>query len=281
MKRLLVSFTVLGLVAFSAGLAKAQYLIGGPAQGSDPPGSTSHNNGNLDLTHAVDVTGTGFFLPHPSVWVNIGFKTLSGPYQDDLSSEPWAGPAPTPVTTDNFLNLPNPEGCGNTATDGDCGVFFKAFGGNITTGDLANGILYQDNPAVAGTTYLLQGWAGAEANYSGLIPGPTQSLMTLEFRDASNSVIGVPSILDLAAAGLGVPNGQAFNYKRYSLQATAPAGTVSVRAAIEMLNGYSNPAGGGQAFVVDDFVLGAVPEPTTIGLGLLGAVGLLGFGRRR
>src|SRR5262249_6452102 len=150
MKRHLVLSSVLGFVAACAASAQAQFLIGGPATGSDPPGAPSHNNGNLGLGHPVDVTGSGFFLPQPNRWINNGFKTLSGPYNDDLDSEPWAGPFPTPVTTDNHLNPPFPSGCGDTATDGDCGVFFKAFGGNATTGDFANGILYQDNPAVAG-----------------------------------------------------------------------------------------------------------------------------------
>src|SRR6185369_7881008 len=80
----------------------AVFLIGGPAQGSDPAGSTSHNNSNLDLTHADEVV-PGFFLPKPNVWVYLGTRTISGPYRDGLSSEAFAGPAPTPVTTDGNL----------------------------------------------------------------------------------------------------------------------------------------------------------------------------------
>lgn len=43
-----------------------------------------------------------------------------------------------------------------------------------------------------------------------------------------------------------------------------------------MIGGENNPAGGGQAFVVDDFVL--VPEPSTAALAAAGVLGLL---RRR
>jgi hypothetical protein len=179
------------------------------------------------------------------------------------------------------LNAPSPSGCGNTATDGDCGIFFKAFGGNATTGDFANGILYQDNPAAPGSTYRMTGWAGAEANYSGLIPATvTQTLFKLEFLNAANATIG-SATLDLAAAGLGVSNNQPFNYKQFSLSAVAPAGTVTIRAAVEMLNAFSNPVGGGQAFVVDDITLGRVPEPASVVLVVLGAAGLLAVARRR
>ncbi len=101
----------------------------------------------------------------------------------------------------------------------------------------------------------------------------------VEFLNGANSVIG-GSVLNLNAAGLFVPNGQPFNYKQYSVAATAPVGTVSVRARASMIDGISNPAGGGQAFVIDDFVL-AVPEPSVICLGGLGIVSLLIFRRRR
>src|SRR6478736_3188118 len=111
MKRLLIFFAVALLVACGTCAANAQIIIGG-----------SVNNGNLDRTHAVEIV-PGFFLPKPDVWQNIGFRTISGPYEDEMSSEPWAGPAPTPVTTDGNLNPPPPDGCGGP----DCGVFLKPF----------------------------------------------------------------------------------------------------------------------------------------------------------
>jgi hypothetical protein len=218
-------------------------------------------NGNLDRVHDVEIV-PGFFLPKPDAWENVGFRTLSGPYEDEMSSEPWAGPAPTPVTTDGTANPP-------PHTQPDYGVFFKAFSGNGTTGDFATGHLYQDVPATAGDTYTLTGWAGAEPNF---LAG---AVFALDFLNAGGGVIG-SSVLDLIGAGLFVDNGQPFDYKQYSVSGVAPAGTTMVRARASMLNGASNPQGGGQAFVVDDFVL--TPEPTAALALLLGAAA---FARRR
>jgi len=136
-------------------------------------------------------------------------------------------------------------------------VFFKPFTGNVANGD-ATGHLYQDNPATPGTTYTLTGWAGAEANYSGLIVGTrTRSEFAIEFLDSANVIIG-SSVLDLGANGLGAANGNPFNYKQYTVSATAPANTVTVRVRASMINAFANPAGGGQAYVVDDFELTAM-----------------------
>ena len=209
-------------------------------------------NANLDRTYQQEIT-PGFFLPKPADWVNVGSRAIAGPYEDEMSSEPWAGPAPTPVTPT------------------DMGVFFKAFSGNATTG-AATAHLYQDNPAAPGLRYTLTGWAGAEANFLGT------AQLAVEFLDAGGTEIaGSGSEQNLNTVGLFTPNGQPFNYKQYGVSAVAPPGTVTVRARVSMLNGLSNPAGGGQAFVVDDFSL--VPEPTF--LSLAAPVALLLLRRRR
>jgi hypothetical protein len=223
-------------------------------------------NGNLDLTMAVEINppAPGFFLPKPQSWVNEGFRTLTGPYEDEMSSEPWAGPAPTPVTTDGSANPPHPEGCGGD----DCAVFFKAFTGNATNGP-ATGHLYQDVPGTPGVLYTLTGWAGAESNFLG------GAEFALEFRSAGGMLLGGSS-LNLITAGLLVDNGMAFDYKQYTVMGTAPDGTAFVRARASMIDGIANPLGGGQAYVVDDFVL--VPEPSTLALVLLSPLAVL---RRR
>lgn len=220
-------------------------------------------NGNLDRSYAQEIV-PGFFLPKPANWVNEGTRTLTGPYEDEMSSEPWAGPAPTPVTTDGLLDPPHPNGVGGA----DGAVFFKAFSGGGVNGP-ATGHLYQDVPGTAGVQYTLTGWAGAEANY---LAGQTE--FALEFYDAGLNLIGW-STLDLVAAGLFVPNGQPFNYKQYQIVSVAPLTTAFVRTRVSMIGGIANPAGGGQAFVVDDFELTGpppVPEPSSM---VLAGIGLL------
>jgi hypothetical protein len=47
-----------------------------------------------------------------------------------------------------------------------------------------------------------------------------------------------------------------------------------------MIGAMGNPAGGGQAFVVDDFSL-TIPEPASVALCMIGLMGLVGLVRRR
>ncbi len=208
---------------------------------SVPANANLLTNGSLDATTPQEIV-PGFFLPWPADWVGEGSRTIGGPYNDFMSSEPWAGPAPTPVTTGG-------------ANSDDWAVFFKPFSGSATNG-AATGNLYQDQVGTPGQRYTLTGWAGGEAN--AMMQG---AVFAIDFLDVSGATLGSSSI-DLLAAGLLTPNGQAFNYKQYSVSATAPAGTAIVRSRASMLGAMGNPAGGGQAFVVDDFNL-VVPEPTT------------------
>ncbi len=214
-------------------------------------------NGDLDVTVQQEIV-PGFFLPWPGAnWVGEGSRTISGPYNDFMSSEPWSGPAPTPVT--------------NHGVNGDdWGVFFKPFSGSATNG-LATGNLYQDVLAQPGKRYTLTGWAGAEANAL-----MADAVFALDFLDASGAPVAGGASISLPANGLFVANGQPFNYKQYSVSATVPAGAVIIRARASMIGATSNPLGGGQAFVVDDFNL-TIPEPTSAVA--LSAAGL--FIRRR
>ncbi len=258
MKRSLGLLFALGCISCAASLANAQVIIGG-----------SVNNGNLDQIYGQEIT-PGFFLPKPDVWQNTGSRTITGAYEDEMSSEPWAGPAPTPVTTDG-TGFNFPDGCGGT----DCAVFFKPFSGDLVTNGLATGNLFQDNPAVPGTKYVMTGWAGGEAN--ALL---TDMVFAVEFLDGGGVEIPASGTELSLLPTLLTPNGQSFNYKQYTLSAIAPAGAISVRARASMIGAQSNPAGGGQALVVDDFTLTAVPEPATLALFGLAAVGLIGIRRR-
>jgi hypothetical protein len=239
MKRLLTFIVAGALTACGSLTARAQLL-----------------NGSLDETYQQEIV-PGFFLPKPVNWVNEGFRVIGGPFEDEMSSEPWAGPAPTPDT--------NP---------GDFGVFFKAFTGNTENGPVT-GHLFQEADAIPGMTYMFTGWAGAEANYLA-----ARSVFAIDFYDFGNTLISSAE-LDLAAAGLFVPNGEAFNYKAYSVTATAPDNAFSLRVRVSMIGGLSNPAGGGQAFVVDDLALVVVPEPTSLALVVMGLLGFLGIRLRK
>ena len=238
----------IGVVTLSLGLVLGAYSAAN---------ANLLSNGNLDVTYDQEIV-PGFFLPKPDMWVNEGFRSIGGAYEDELSSESWAGPAPTPVTTDGV-------------NSDDWAVFFKPFSGNPATTGLATGHLYQDVAGTAGLIYTLTGWAGAEAN---AMMG--DALFALDFLDNSGGVISTSSLSVLPT--LNTPNGEAFNYKFYTVSGTAPVGTAFVRSRISMIDGQSNPAGGGQAFVVDDFELQAVPEPTTMAALALGGLALI---RRR
>jgi hypothetical protein len=210
------------------------------------------SNGNLDATGISSQV-----LATPVGWVATASRAVLGPNNDGMSS----------------------EGFANVFAPGGFGLFFKPFQG--TAADRITASLYQDNPATPGLTYTLTGWAGAGAGYIGLTDPTVRSEFHLQFFNAANTMIG-DSTLNLLVNGqhvLGAANGNAFGYFNYTLSATAPAGTTSVRALATMIGAYGNPAGGDQAFVVDAFTL--VPEPSTISLAVLGLGGLLAHRRRK
>lgn len=244
------------VVCLSLGLTLGTYSV-----------ATAQNllsNGNLDVTYQQEIT-PGFFLPKPNIWVNEGTRSIGGAYEDEMSSENWAGPSPTPVTTDGFNVTTGAD------TDDDWAIFWKPFSGNPATNGLATGHLYQDVAGSAGQVYTLTGWAGAEANAL-----MEDAVFAIEFRDAAGGLLSTSSLSLMSQ--LFVDNGLAFDYKFYSVSGTAPTGTATVRARVSMINAQGNPLGGGQAFVTDDFTLTVVPEPAT--MMVLGA-GALALMRRR
>jgi hypothetical protein len=190
------------------------------------------------------------------------------------------GATPNPpwvVAAQRGANLAYDDGAASEAfadvDGGGFGLFFKAFTGNPpwdpTAGDVDVQI-YQDVAGSAGQPYRLTGWWGAEANYSGLNTPGANVIFALDFYNGA--VLLGSAELDVEAAGLGGPD-PGLNYERFSVSATAPAGTTTVRARGSMIDGvfFQDP---GQALVTDAWSLQAVPEPSTA---LLGGLALLGL----
>jgi len=243
MRKLFSLVAVLSVLALAASSAPAQNLL---------------TNGTLDAVAVSSQLGNT-----PTNWDVTASGAIIGPFNDGAASENFAGGAPTPNTNDP-----------NTPANEDFGLFFKAFTGNTTRGPVTVHVT-QDNAATPGLFYTLSGWAGGEPNFQA-----AGTEFAVEFLDIGSNVIGGTT---LPLTNLLVDNGLPFDYKQYSVVGRAPAGAAGVRARISMIDGIPNPAGGGQAFVVDDFTLTSspVPEPSALGLAGLALAGLAAKRRRK
>ncbi|HRK30377.1 MAG TPA: PEP-CTERM sorting domain-containing protein [Tepidisphaeraceae bacterium] len=132
--------------------------------------------------------------------------------------------------------------------------------------------------AVPGQLYRARGWSRWETNYSGgqttlsagpLVgqPSPTNTFFAMTFLDAGNSPIS-SVVLDLRTEQ---SNGA--GWLLHTIGGVAPAGTVSIEVAGITENMV--PVTGAQSAFFDDFSLRAVPEPTTLGLASVAAMGML------
>lgn len=165
---------------------------------------------------------------------------------------------------------------------GAVGMWIRSWSG----GDVS---VLQTVPGTAGSQYSFSGWSKWESGYIGADPGSaTQTFMKLEFLDGSNAVIGSPVNLDLRTVQVNDGNWHQLTMPN----ATAPAGTVSVRVSAGA-TGLGNSGIDPQSAMFDDFSLikvgagtgnllsdFAVPEPATLSLLLNCVVASLSIRRR-
>lgn len=245
MKRLLTFTAVLGLAALGAGVASASSF---PVL----------YNGDLNQITVADAPGNP-----PVGWTALGIKSVDFPVGGNLdceASEPWCNGA----SDDNPLS--------------GYGIFIKTFEG-ATNADpnldnLYSMYFYQDNPSSAGTAYTISGYVGAGGTYSGYNTNilnfdavsstdvyPVTALYVV-FMDGSGGILQSNNY-DVVAAGLqttGNLGGGAQPAQQYTSPSyTAPAGTVTVRAGLEVLYQWSN--GGQPSLFADDFDLEATAAP--------------------
>lgn len=207
----------------------------------------------------------GFLLSNGDLELPPGEEQLLNDWQviEPAHPDPNVGGVVDTVSFPSFANRAD--------SGGAKGLWFRAFMGGASFSPIAvaDATVQQAVPANAGEEYTLSAWSLYEEFYAGLNPFEnTQTLLALDFLDAGDAVIGgVELDVDTVQAGDAT-------WRQHVLSDTAPVGTVSVRARVEMVGGIISPSNPQSAFF-DDFVL--TPEPTSLIL-LLPALTLL---RRR
>jgi hypothetical protein len=173
--------------------------------------------------------------------------------------------------------------------------WFQPYYGTFALQDDNFAHLYQDVSGTPGLNYTMSGWAMGEEIFPGGMTNlnlddgdmdfedgplsPTDVYFALEFLDSSGMVLSgsVEQELkdDLGFVNSGDPDLEGYHWQQFTLNATAPAGTVSVRVRASMTDGVLNPSQSPQSFrmsfFVDEFSLTAtagagggssVPEPS-------------------
>ncbi len=177
--------------------------------------------------------------PVTEILLNPGLEDASPPVPNGL--EDWDivinDPAPVP-TTELFRGV----GFANRLAGGGNGVWISSFLGEVATP--VSGNITQTVEAVPGGEYTFSGWARFETNYN-----TESTFFEVAFLDGGGNVIGTPETLDL------VDNGQLNDgaWLQHTIEATAPAGAVSVRVGGGLLNGVTTT--GAQSAFFDDFSL--------------------------
>jgi hypothetical protein len=134
------------------------------------------------------------------------------------------------------------------AHSGSGGFWLRPF---TTIDAIGQALASQVVDGVAGGEYTFSAWSKWEANY--LNSDPTDTIIQIEFLDDEGVVIGSPTTLDLATAGQLADS----TWRQFSIDATAPAGTVDVRvtAGANEMRANDVMMGQQQSAFFDDLVL--------------------------
>ena len=218
-----------------------------------------------------------------SVAFLAGLALLGAPAFANLLINPGVDDPPdheTDIATGWTLEEPSLDGDGNPVNSatfasfanhtpgGARGLWYRSFEGGLGGDEPfeVDAHLYQDVSGTAGSAYTLSAWYRYETFYSGTDPfANTQTILAIDFLDGGGGVI---SSAELDIDSVQTPDGE---WREFSVNGVAPAGTTTVRARSSMLGGVLEPQNPQSAFV-DDFNL--VPEPTSALLLVAGGLAL-------
>lgn len=117
---------------------------------------------------------------------------------------------------------------------------------------------FQDVSILGGAEYSFSGWNASPSSPLQLI-----AEARIEWRDATNEVGRTPNLKPVPGAA----------YSSFSFNATAPAGATIARVVYAIQSFDTSPNGNGVVHI-DDLSFDAVPEPSSLGLLVVGALAL-------
>jgi hypothetical protein len=146
----------------------------------------------------------------------------------------------------NFTGEIVVAGFANHTPGGTGGLWMKPF---VTESAVGSVLISQIVPGVENGNYTFSGWNRLETNY---LDPPAETLMKIEFLDDDDMVLD-SEMLDVRTAGQLLDG----NWRQFSLNATSPVGTESVRvtAGANMMMGNTCCMGQQQSGFWDDLVL--------------------------